>query len=1178
MRLNRKVKSLNDAIEALDQRLVEAKHKLGPKSSLEEQIAQAWNFLSPVELEFVADELSQCVSSRVYYLENYHTIATEQGQITCMNPLFDLQWLVENAIQKERDATGQSKVIVDKPRQAGVTEYAVGVMCNCSFFTPNAYTISVAQAPDVAAHVQRKVNIAHQGLPWWMRPEVLYRTKGEYMEFNRKDVSERFSNPGLGSVFVTTHSQRDSGIAIGRTVRNLHMCLTENNFVIDREGYHKSISNVLVGDWVRIPNGNAKVLTVSDKFASSIYNGAENGYKITPWCGSAFPVEGTGNHKIMCAELKFSWDVEKRRKKPGDSIRNATLVKRGMKDLSEISPKDKLVYPVRMIQDLPVDPSVFSEKFVKGAAGPSSAWTPPAPSKEFGFAIGLYLAEGCISDTRRCIAICLDSDEQDMADRFSKALGMNYGKPVRSKTSRTVAYNYYSSAITAWFKEHFGAKDNKHIPSWAWNYGRAFLTGIVEGLIAGDGHINPKYHYLQFTSTRVQLAVELRDAICSLGFGWSAICYKEAGFLYGRNCQGRYDVIVGRLGNALLRKEFGWSIALQDSAYEHAKSHWTYSSDKSEVYVSIRKIERVLLNKVYDIEVDSSDHEFLLPCAWTHNSEVSRFSSTEIYTQDIEPSMNALDTNGIAESTGFGAEGLFYNMWIEAIEGESDWVPVFLPAYRARKFSLPLTPRQIPFKLTEPEESIRERVKLEEKFIITDEFFNWRRRRIKSSIKRTGFDYAHRESYPVSWRDSFQFSGNKAFPRHKLDYQKEVCERRPLYVGEIIFKGKNAPAKLLMNKMTDADGNYLDIPLEKRERENRLYIWELPKPGEVYYQAVDVGGGNDGDDFSVSEILRAGAGASPDVQVAEWVGWEQPKAFAKIVYALGTYFNRCETAVEYAREGMTTANELVELEYPNLYRPRHRDRIGSQLAAYLHWQTTGKTKPLIKAQMSETLLENGVVIRSQYAIDELAACVKDGSSFCAPSGGHDDSSMALTIALFCLRETMPELHASAESAADGGNTAPSRGARASGGAVVYGIYDQFFRLRTQTSDLAKAEEFCQKNPGWQIKPIKVSKANTSYSVIHQGGGVEQEMLRGGFDSWDITPGVIGQYRESTGREGGLSKSAQEELLEGPRVAARIGAGQLSARITGRGEAGSATSDGGDWANSLMGGGDVGGEL
>jgi len=730
MYVNRKSKLLNEALEALDQKYFEAKRQL-PKGGIEDHTALAWTLLTPLELQFAIEEIDNCIKDRTYYLQNFHTIVTEQGLATCLYPMFDLQWIVENAIAKEREETGQSKVIVLKPRQAGITEYATGTMCWCSFFAPNAYTVSVAQAPDVSAHVQRKVNIAYNGLPWFMRPERQYHSKGEYIEFNRKDLSERVTNPGLGSVFITTHAQRGSGIAIGRTVRNLHM------------------------------------------------------------------------------------------------------------------------------------------------------------------------------------------------------------------------------------------------------------------------------------------------------------------------------------------------------------------------------------------------------------TEVSRWASTEVYTADLEPSMNASDTMGISESTALGSDGLFYNMWQEAEEGDSDWVPVFLPVYKAKKFSLPLKPSQVPFLLTPLEAAARERVMAEEAgFKITDEFFNWRRRRLKSAIKRTGYPYAHYESYPMTPQEAFQSSGLCAFPRHKLDEQSQSHMRRPVKIGEMMFGGLHAVPKPLMTVVKPGQA------LEKRETENRFYMWEDPSPMASYYLSADTGAGLVGGDPLVAVVWRAGVGANPDVQVADWVGFAPPTEYAKILYAIGMYYNKCEVAVEYAKEGMITAVYLQnQLEYPNLYRPRAEDRVGKQMANYLHWQTTSKTKALMVGRMGEALLEDSVVIRSEYILKEMYKFSKDGAGY-SGLGSHDDGVIAIMIGLYALRQTMPELRSPAAKE-DAGRQTPSRGARPSGGAVLYGLYDELCRMRGQTPVLAKAEEYVAARPGWMVKPIMVSKANTAYSVIHHGGGIENELLRReGMDQWDITPGVVAAWRGAKSNDQGQEAEEFASLLAG----------------------------------------------
>lgn len=1135
MRIPRKLANLNDAIEVLDQHFLAAKREL-PKGNLEAHTALAWTLLSPLEAQFIAEELEQCVMDRRHFLQNYFCIQPETGIITTLASMWDHQHMVDEAIEREIQATGQARVIVLKPRQAGITEYSTGVMCWRTFFMPNAYTISVAQAPDVAAHIQRKINITWRLLPWWMRPERQYHSKGEFMEFSRRDAAESMTNPGLGSVFVTTHAQRSTGIAIGRTTRSLHMCLSATNQVIDAKGYHKSIADVQLGDWVRTPKGSARVTAFSAKPASSVYPEAENGYKITPWCGGAFPVEGTGNHKIVCAAYKQG------NPKKGIGHANTILLSKSMKELREVTKTDKVVYPVRKITANFIESDDF--KFMQAPVqtghkreqkgGFISKWTPPAPSQEFGFAIGLYIAEGCVARGRHDVILALDQDESELANRFTAAVGYP-GTLHQSKTSRTARHHYYCAAMADWFREYIGAKDEKHIPAWAWHCGKDFLAGILEGLVLGDGSISTNVNNIvQFTSTRAHLAVEVRDIGAALGVGWSAMTKAAAGVRYGRNCQARYDVIFANTASDALRLRYGWAIhprseRVRTKRDTTSKSHWFYNEDRTEVHVSIRLIERVRLDQVYDIEVDSPEHEFLLPCFQTSNSEVSRWPSGESFSGDIEPSLNAPDTIAICESTALGDNGFYANMWAEASESsDPEWIPVFLPAYRAKKFSLPLKPAQQPFVLTDLELALRERVQVEEKFNVTDEFFNWRRRRLASAIRRTGYPYAHFESFPVSAAEAFQSSGLGAFPRHKLDEQEQGNVRTPGWIGEILYQGMHGAPKLIGKAVAPG------TPLEKRETTNRLYVWEPPRAQAAYYIAADGGAGVQGGDFEVIEVFRAGFGSAPDVQVAEWVGWAAPVEFAKIVYALLMYFGKPEVAIEYAKEGMITANYMAnDLEYPNIYRPRSEDRIGKQMANYLHWQTTGKTKPLIVGRMIETLLEDGIVIRSKYLLAEMRKFSKDGGGY-SGLGSKDDACMATCICLYCLRQTMPELRAP-NHASDANQQSPTRSARPSGspGALTYGLYDQFFRLRAQTPDLAKANDFLQQHPDWRIKPIPVTKANTAYSVIHHGTGVENELYRQhGMDSGDILPGVVTAWRGTRSADQGQETREWDAMAAG----------------------------------------------
>lgn len=1157
MRVHRADPLLNEAIEALDLRLAHAKKTL-PKATAEEHVAYAWTLLTPLEIDFIMEEVGKIADSRVYYLNNYHVIQTEQGILTCLHPLYSHQEMVEEALTKLFQEEGQARVIIDKPRQSGITEYCNGVICWRTFPVPHAYTMSVAQAPDVAAHIQRKMMISYQHLPWWIRPELRYITKGEFLEFGRKDMATGMTDPGLGSVMVTTHAQRTSGAAIGRTVRTLHGCLTENNKIIDSTGMAVSIANALCESSVVDGTGKpAKVTAFSKRMAKDIYPGAENGYLISPWCSPGLPLEGTGNHKVLACDIR----TERRRVGGRNTgVRKLGILK--MTQFSKLCAKTTgIAIPVLPITDDGTVPAPIHKTRPQGG-GITSIWEPPIkPDREFGYAVGLYLAEG--NATGRRLVITLDSDEQYLADRFARAVGVEYKKR-SSKKARTTWYLFEKAALRDWFALHVGHLETKRIAPWMWQLGKDFLIGVVEGLILGDGHISPRAHSIVLSTTRAQLAISLRWIVAALGMGWASIRYRKAGLYYGRDCAETWTVSFCQKTNAKLRSVLN----LPECANIKQKdvSHWMYTDDNKYIVCPIRSIKRIPLGYVYDIEVQNDDHTYLLPSALTHNSEVSRWLSGEVYSSDIEPSMNALDTLAFMESTGYGEGNFFHNLWLEAVEGDSDWTAVFLPAYRAKKYSLPLKPNQLPFELTDAEKAVNERVLCEEGFQITNEFWNWRRRRIKAAIKRTGYPYAHYESYPISWQESFQSSGTGAFPRHKLDEQQQANVRKPLWVGEIAYQGKGAAPKVLLNYMLDSTGQYLDIALEKRELTNRLYLWEQPDPRESYYVAADVGGGVVGNDFSVVEVMRAGAGSAPDVQVGEWVGYEPPLAFAKIIYALGWWFNKAEVAVEYAREGMITANSIFnDLEYPNLYRPRREDRTGNQFAQYLHWQTTSKTKPLMMGRLIETLLEDGVVLQSQYVLDELRKCVRSGSAFEA-LGGHDDAAVTICIALYCLRQTMPELRQQWDregmGAVDGSAATPVRSARASGGAAVYGLYDEFFRLRGQSRDLQKAEAEAARHPGWQVKSIPVSKANTAYSIVHHGGGLEHELYVQGIRSQDITPAVVTRYAEITNRlaQGGvLPQYRRPGQVEGPSPMA-----QLSARVTaGQGDA--------EWLNSMMSG-------
>lgn len=211
MSIYRKDQTLNDAIEVLDEAFIRAGN----------DVQTALRYLTQEELSFVEDQTDKCFDQR-YFLENYYCIRTEDGQWKTLYPWWDHQEMVYEAAVEEFDENGFCKLIVLKPRQTGLTVWTSAAMFHRTIFNAHTFTMIVAQNPITSGAIHAMCINAYKALPWWLRPESQYETKGDAIVFQRKDDMERLTNPGLNSTIQTSHAQKMSGIAIGRSIRNLH--------------------------------------------------------------------------------------------------------------------------------------------------------------------------------------------------------------------------------------------------------------------------------------------------------------------------------------------------------------------------------------------------------------------------------------------------------------------------------------------------------------------------------------------------------------------------------------------------------------------------------------------------------------------------------------------------------------------------------------------------------------------------------------------------------------------------------------------------------------------------------------------------------------------------------------------------------------------------------------------
>lgn len=497
-----------------------------------------------------------------------------------------------------------------------------------------------------------------------------------------------------------------------------------------------------------------------------------------------------------------------------------------------------------------------------------------------------------------------------------------------------------------------------------------------------------------------------------------------------------------------------------------------------------------------------------------HMSEASRYPSDEIWEADIKPSMNASDTFAIVESTGFGRQGLFYEMWGAAEDGDNDFRPIFLPIYKVRKYFLPIKGE---FKLTSEEETFNERVLKEQHYQIPDEFWNFRRRGMRAA-KRGGNKAGFLESYPLTPAEAFQSSGLCAFDRDSLEFQSLNCAVKPLWAGEISLISVEPP-RFNTDGIEKIEPDFI-LPKRKSGRGGyRLHVWEMPEKGETYEESVDVALGNGGD-YTVIQVWRAGSGREPDTQVAEWWGWIPPRRAAHVAAAIGLWYNAAEIAVEYMKDGVTTGNELRDLEYPNLYRPQKRDRIANQATNYLHWETNSKTRDEIIGCMNEALLDKTVVIRSEDLLDEMTDfAAMDIGGKVEGQGNNDDGCMSAMIGLFTLREATRHMKGVSDDVRRSQDDTP----------YIWGVYDNFMRQRGQYNTKAQAEKVMDGRPGWKVAPVMIMQANTIFSPIFDRVGPEHDLhYRHGVPSDQITPDLVYAYKSAMGNFGAQTEEFGED--------------------------------------------------
>lgn len=373
-----------------------------------------------------------------------------------------------------------------------------------------------------------------------------------------------------------------------------------------------------------------------------------------------------------------------------------------------------------------------------------------------------------------------------------------------------------------------------------------------------------------------------------------------------------------------------------------------------------------------------------------HLAEVARYRNSNSITEGIFGSLvNYRHSIGIMESTARGRGNPWHHLCRASEQKKLGWDFVFLEWIREPGYSISAPPD---FKRTTEEVAVAKKAKSQLTYEMTDGQFAWRREKMLEFEAVDGDPEKFFQEFPMTPQEAFIASGRCAFSKRRLYRMSTEFAKPPMWKGEIRLDEKD------------------DLtPRFSKQEEGRFWMWENTIKGMTYYIAADPSMGIDGGDYACAQVYAIPEDInSPLRQVARWHGYCPPTLFARVIAAMGYYFNTAEICPE-CNTITTVASDLVKvLLYPKWYRWMREDRAKNAYSNWIGWQTTFRNKSELIGRFREALDEWTVIIRCEEDIDEMLDFVEEEEGCGRYSGReHDDAVMAHMICYYCATQLRP---------------------------------------------------------------------------------------------------------------------------------------------------------------------------
>lgn len=252
----------------------------------------------------------------------------------------------------------------------------------------------------------------------------------------------------------------------------------------------------------------------------------------------------------------------------------------------------------------------------------------------------------------------------------------------------------------------------------------------------------------------------------------------------------------------------------------------------------------------------------------------------------------------------------------------------------------------------------------------------WRRLKVAN----TGAEAFHQE-YPSTDTEAFISTGANVFDNSRiLSVEKAIKEEKQQYINK---------------------NNLIDLPIDLMALYGRsFFMYKIPMEGRRYVIGVDMSEGV-GQDYSVLEILDKETGE----QVAELYNNQiKPYQMVDLLYSLGMYFNYALLCIEKASGGHSVIEKLrYDKNYMNMvkyktYDERNKERWN------IGFDTNTKTKSMAINNLRENFEKGEIKINSIRVLHEMKIfSIKDNGTMGATGSGHDDTVMAMALAIQAIK-------------------------------------------------------------------------------------------------------------------------------------------------------------------------------